>query len=503
MTLVGQAFLPVRSLAVSPQSVYCLRNSDRQECLSYAQTATGKNVCLTYQPMYFIYSLLLGLAFIILLPRFLLDAFRHGKYVAGFRERLGSLASLPHNGRPVVWIHCVSVGEAQAARPLVKGLKERFPHHAIAISTTTRTGQELAQEIFKNDAERVFYFPFDWRWTIRRALRAVNPAAVLIMETELWPGFLRECSLQQIPVAIVNGRLSGRAFRRYRMIKGFMSRILRSINLAIMQTEADGDRLRALGMDPGKVVVAGSLKFDAGAIPVAESKTEEFRERFNLGSETLLVLAASTHAPEEKVILDALTQIASSSPSKLRLMLAPRHPERFAEVAALIEASGFSWTKRTEPPHPSDAQCEVILLDSIGELQSAYPLASIVFVGGSVARTGGHNILEPAAVGACVITGAHTHNFQAIVEQFVKGGAVLQLSEVPESEASLVIAEAISDLLADPIRRQEIGHRAQALVKQNRGATKRTLELLETIIPTSPPTLDQVDYLRVQGAHTT
>ena len=150
-------------------------------------------------PMYFIYSLLLGLGFLILLPRFLLDAFRHGKYVAGFRERLGSLSPMPNDGRPVVWIHCVSVGETQAARPLVQGIREQYPNHRIAISTITLTGQNLAREIFKHDAAKVFYFPFDWRWVVRRTLKAIKPDTVLVMETELWPGFLRECKPQQIP----------------------------------------------------------------------------------------------------------------------------------------------------------------------------------------------------------------------------------------------------------------------------------------------------------------
>src|SRR5687768_8113537 len=165
--------------------------------------------------MYFIYSLLLGLAFLILLPRFLVDAFRHGKYVAGFRERLGRVSPIENDGRPVIWIHCVSVGETQAARPLVQRLRQRFPNHAIAISTITVTGQNLARNVFKDDAEKVFYFPFDWSWVVRRTLKSINPAAVLLMETELWPGFLRECKARQIPVAIVNGRLSEQSFRRY------------------------------------------------------------------------------------------------------------------------------------------------------------------------------------------------------------------------------------------------------------------------------------------------
>src|SRR6185436_4496712 len=165
-------------------------------------------------PMYFIYSLLLGLAFLILLPRFLFDAFRHGKYLAGFGERLGQLTPIENDGRPVIWIHCVSVGEAQAARPLVQELRQSFPNHAIAISTITLTGQNLARNIFKDEASKVFYFPFDWRWVARRTLKAINPAVVLLMETELWPGFLRECQSKRIPVAIVNGRLSEQSFRR-------------------------------------------------------------------------------------------------------------------------------------------------------------------------------------------------------------------------------------------------------------------------------------------------
>src|SRR6185436_19169778 len=168
--------------------------------------------------MYFIYSLLLGLGFLILLPRFFIDALRHGKYVAGFRERLGRVPPLKNEGRPVVWIHCVSVGEAQAARPLVRAIRKQLSDHLIAVSTSTRTGQNLAQQVFKGEVARVFYFPFDWRCVVRRTLRAIRPNTVLIMETELWPGFLRECREQRIPVAIVNGRLSKQSFQRYRLI---------------------------------------------------------------------------------------------------------------------------------------------------------------------------------------------------------------------------------------------------------------------------------------------
>src|SRR6266545_223678 len=249
--------------------------------------------------MYFLYGLLLTLGFLLLAPRFLYDALRHGKYVAGFRERLGALAPLQRNRQPVIWLHCVSVGETQAARPLVQGLRRRFPNHLLVVSTITATGQNLARELFQNEAAKVFYFPFDWRWSVRRALKVVSPAAVLIMETELWPGFLRECRRRQIPVAIVNGRLSERSFRLYRLVRHFMSRVLKSIDLAIMQTEADAARIHRLGIDSNRVSVSGSLKFDAGSMPTSESLTEQLRERFN-PDRSPLILAASTHPSEER-----------------------------------------------------------------------------------------------------------------------------------------------------------------------------------------------------------
>lgn len=435
--------------------------------------------------MYFVYTLLLTLGFLALLPRFLFDAFRHGKYVAGFRQRLGSLSEIESKGRPVVWIHCVSVGESQAARPLVRGLRQRFPEHVLVVSTTTLTGQNLAAELFKGEAAKVFYFPFDWRWTVRRALKAIKPFAVLIMETELWPGFLRECHSQEIPVAIVNGRISHKSFRRYKWISGFVSRVLECLSAGIMQTAADAERIRGLGLAPNKVFVSGNLKFDARTVSSSNSLAGELQQRFNITDEAPLIMAASTHAPEERVTLEALQRLRTGSSQKVRLLLAPRHPERFAEVASLLDSSGLTWTRRSNPASLIDQTCDAILLDTIGELPVIYSLAAVVFVGGSIANNGGHNILEPAAVGAAIVTGAHTHNFDEIVTVFAKNEAIIQLPVLSDGQAEGALGNVFGELLTDKQRRRELGQRAKHLVQQNEGATQRTLDLLDSLLVTN------------------
>jgi 3-deoxy-D-manno-octulosonic-acid transferase len=425
--------------------------------------------------MYLAYSLLLSLGLIILIPHFLVQALAHGKYITGLRQRLGSLPRI--NGKPVIWLHCVSVGETQAARPLAQRVKQEFPHHALVVSTITLTGQKLAQDVFRTQAESVFYFPFDWRWSARRALKAINPAAVLIMETELWPNFLRECKAQKIPVALVNGRISRQSFRRYKAIKFFLRRVLSCLSLAVMQSETDAGRLYALGMSEEKLYTAGNLKFDAEVAGELLSKTAEIRDRFGLRSGVPLVLAASTHAPEEEVVLDSIKQLQPA-----RLMLAPRRPERFNEVAALIEKSGLSWTRRTAVPAANDVNATVILLDTIGELPATYSLADVVFVGGSIVDRGGHNVLEPAAAGAAVVTGAHTHNFHAIVDLMIEANAIVQLPPVDNSAAAAELTHVLKRLLANTNEQEGLGRRAKQLVTDNQGAADRTIKLIAPLL---------------------
>jgi 3-deoxy-D-manno-octulosonic-acid transferase len=432
--------------------------------------------------MYLLYSFLLTLGFLVLLPRFLLDALRHGKYVAGFSERLGSLTPMSTE-RPVIWLHCVSVGETQAARPFVDLLLREFPAHSVVVSTITLTGQKLAREVFKDKATRVFYFPFDWRWSVRRALDVIQPSTVLLMETELWPNFLRECGARQIPVALVNGRLSNKSVRRYRHVRNFFKRVVSNLDRAIMQSDGDAERLEELGFSRDRLYVSGNMKFDAGKTRSNEPLTEALRYRFGFESSDKLILAASTHAPEERILLESFKLVRERF-KEVRLLIAPRHPERFGEVASLLKSSGFSWAKRTGTENALDRQCDVILLDTIGELPAAYPLAGIVFVGGSIADAGGHNVLEPAAFGCCVITGAHTQNFGAIVSDFVEADALVQLPDWPLTEMGKRLASEFEGLIANPQQRKDLGKRAAHLLEQNLGASEKTVQLITPLTTT-------------------
>jgi 3-deoxy-D-manno-octulosonic-acid transferase len=449
--------------------------------------------------MYLAYSLLLSLGLLLFSPYFLFQALAHRKYIDGLRERLGFVRPFDKARArgPVIWLHCVSVGETQAARPLVERLRRELPHHALVVSTVTLTGQKLARDLFRTQAENVFYFPFDWRWTARRVLRAINPAVVLVMETELWPNFLRECRAREIPVALVNGRISRKSFARYRRIRFFLRRVLEGVTLAVMQSEKDAERIQALGMPAQRTATSGNLKFDSR---IYTDKSTDLTARFGLKSGVPLVLAASTHAPEEKIVLESFKKLRETQ--SVRLMIAPRKPERFAEVAALIEASGLSWARRTNAPKPSDAEAEVILLDTIGELPSIYSLATVVFVGGSIVDRGGHNLLEPAAHGVAVVTGAHTHNFHAIVDLLNQANAIVQLPPVEDAEAVAKLKEIFQRLLADAEWRNGLGTRAKQIIDANQGAAERTMKLIAPLFSTTPSGSSTSNSFLPANAHT-
>ncbi len=428
--------------------------------------------------MYTIYSILLTVGFILMSPVFLI---RRKKYATGFRQRLGQLPEFKQDMRSVIWLHCVSVGEVNAARSLVDGIHREFPNFRLIISTTTRTGNELASAIFSDSAECVFYFPFDWRFSVRRALKNFKPGIVLLMETEIWFNFIREASRSGAFVAIVNGRLSERSARGYTRIRNFIKRVFRRVDLALMQSEDDAERIAGLGMRQSKIKVTGNLKFDQRQSET--DLTRELRERFFVSENSPLIVAASTHAPEERLILEAFRDVYNSQADHLpRLLIAPRHPERFGEVAALIKKTGFSFVRRSAAPEPADDLADVILLDSIGELRAIYPLAEIVFVGGSLIPHGGQSVLEPASAGRAIVTGHYTANFKAVVAEFAWGDALIQLPKLKEREVPAAVAAIFRDLLVKPELRRLLGENSRAVMEQNRGATDRTLQQLRTFL---------------------
>jgi 3-deoxy-D-manno-octulosonic-acid transferase len=418
-----------------------------------------------------------------MLPVFAVSSIVRGKHAAGFFERLGFLPAFTPDDRYVVWIHCVSVGETNAARPLVDAIRDSYPDHRLIISTVTRTGQNLAREIFAARADCVFYVPFDFRWTVRKALRHFKPNVLLLMETELWFNLIRETSKSNARLAIVNGRLSQRSFDRYSKIKTFMKRVLGYLDLALMQENADATRIMGLGLRASKVKVLGNLKFDHDADIRERVLTSELRERYGVTVDAPLVIAASTHAPEEKWILEAFKQVWKSSTDNLpRLMIVPRHPERFADVAEQIKATGFTWARRSEAASDRDLTAEVILLDTIGELRAAYPLAEIVFVGGSLIPHGGQSIFEPASAGKAIIVGPHTANFAGAVEEFEQKNAIIQMSDADEANIVAELAETFAALLGRNELRHSLGRNALEVMDQNRGTAVRTIEYLAPLL---------------------
>ena len=419
--------------------------------------------------MYFLYSIILTIGFLLMTPLFLL---RREKYASGFSQRLGNYPEYKHDGRDVIWLHCVSVGETNAARPLVDALRTEFPNHRLVISTTTKTGHELARKIFADKADAIIYFPFDWRFSVRRALVHFKPSLVLLMETEIWPRFIHEAKRIGAKIAIVNGRLSQRSFARYSRFRAFIRRVLADVDLALMQNEGDAERIIELGVGNEKVAVTGNLKFEQTIGETDSHLTEELRERFNISPEKPLIIAASTHEPEERYVLESLDGELGLS---CRLMIVPRHPERFDGVEKLLRASPYTFVRRSSPPNEIDKNVDIILLDTIGELRSAYPLAEIVFVGGSLIPHGGQSVIEPAVAGKAIVTGPHTHNFASVMQAFEEGEAILKIQDQSE------LKNALRGLLSVVDQRISLGKNALAVAGSNKDAGTRTVKLLQRI----------------------
>jgi 3-deoxy-D-manno-octulosonic-acid transferase len=456
--------------------------------------------------MHFLYSLALLAVSLVLLPYFIYQALRHGKYVGSLNERLGSLPESARGaGRPTIWVHTVSVGEFIAARPLIALLKQKKAAYRVVVSTTTLTGQQLARADCPALLDAVFYFPFDWAFIARRVLAHVAPDVVIILETELWPNFLRQSRKLNVATVIANGRISPRSFSRYRRVRSFIKRVINDASLLIMQSEADAERALALGADPARVRVCGNIKYDNSmARPVStgspatssrrgaseNSIHDELDNQFALSTSPRLIVAGSTAPGEEKMLLATLMQVrARTGLEDARLLIAPRHPERFNEVASLIAQSGFKLARRSQykdqAPHNTPVKAaresDVILLDTIGELAAVYRFAAVVFVGGSLVPRGGHNIIEPAAYAKPIIVGPHTENFRQIISDFYRADALVQISSTV-ADASDSFAHEVIRLLSDRKTAQSIGERAHDILMRNRGATECTVAAIEKVM---------------------
>jgi 3-deoxy-D-manno-octulosonic-acid transferase len=448
--------------------------------------------------VYFIYSLLMGLAALLLLPYWLVKSLRTGKYLSNLGERLGfsfpSLANLPADRPGAIWIHAVSVGETLSGLILARRLKEAYPNRPLIVSTTTLTGQALARERMPF-ADAVIYFPLDWTFCVRRALKAVRPSLVLILETEIWPNFLREAGRRKIPVLFVSGRISDRSFARYQtylsafgfFLRPFLRDALSKASGFLMQTEKDAERIRLLGAPANRVHVSGNLKFDL-ELPAATPLSIWLEAEARRQGRSPIIVAGSVVATEEPHALIAFGTLQGEFP-KAFLVLAPRKPEHFDSAAEYIDESHRKFIRRSKLAIPGPGQSAagiekgtisedvtVLLVDSIGELASLYRVADGVFVGGSLVQSGGHNILEPAAFGKIPVFGPSMENFAEIASRFVAAGAAVQVDSPEDAGVAWI------EFFRNPERMKKMGEAARTLVEGSRGATDRAVAKIAMLL---------------------
>lgn len=394
---------------------------------------------------------------------------RFGIFPAAKREKLGRC-------RNAIWIQAVSVGEVLLCRSLIPALKEAFPESDIVLSTITRTGQELAGKLFSKDAVLI-YFPLDFSSVTDRVAALIRPKIYVMVETEIWPNLLNALSRSGSRKVMINGRISDRSYGKYMLVRAFLRPVLRKIDAFCMQSETDAGRIISMGAPKDRVKVTGSMKFDAELRPEAGS-VDSLRSSLNLGAGGKLLVAGSTHRGEEAAVLSAYKGLIRDLPD-LKLLIAPRHVERSAEVERVVARNGFRPVRLSflsdKRKAPDDKQTTVFILDTIGRLSDAFSLATVVFIGGSLVKHGGQNPLEPAAFGKCVIFGPHMFNFRSIVEALVKNDAAVQIRDERDLVRELLA------LLSDTNRMRDIGWNAKRTLIASRGATSRNLEIMRKI----------------------
>jgi 3-deoxy-D-manno-octulosonic-acid transferase len=394
-----------------------------------------------------------------------------GKWHGGFKQRFGlfspELIGQLASGRNI-WIHAVSVGEVVAIKGLIRGLQAAHPGHRAVLSVSTKTGHALAERDLSGDV-LLLWAPLDFSWVAKKFLTVIRPVLYIAAETELWPNLFRCLSKIEVPIVIVNGRISDGAFPRYRLFRPFLGGTIRRVRLFCMQSANDVERIKQLGADASAVRLVGNIKFDN-----TKDKASAQRHEFRLGGENLVLVGGSTHPGEEEALLDIYQDLRRQYPA-LRLVLAPRHPERTPQIEELVRRAGLHPVRFSGNTSLLGSE-DVLVVDTIGHLLDLYAAATVVFVGKSLTVKGGHNIIEPALFGKPVIVGPHMQNFHDVTQVFLAEQAVIQVHDAFE------LKQAVVELLKDARYCQDIGNRALMVVGKNRGATQRTLDLMNSFL---------------------
>ncbi len=419
---------------------------------------------------YHLYNILLTFLLILASPYFLFRSLFQEKFRKALPHRLGFFQSPPFK-RPI-WVHAASVGEVFCSAPLLKKIKEEFPHSRIVLTTITSTGNEAAKTRVP-EADGVFFLPIDHPLILRRAIKKIQPSLFLIAETELWPNLLRSCGKRGIPIVLFNGRISQKSFQHYLRFKFFFKECLKYVSLFLMQTEEDRKRIVEIGGESQKTRAVGSLKFDQTLPPLTGETITDIAKGLGLHGTDKILVAGSTHAGEEEILVNLYRELKEMNP-RLVLILAPRHLERLEEVERILKRESISWLRKTSlspgtgpsgQEHP-----EVILLDTMGELMGIYSLGTLVFVGGSLVPVGGHNPLEPLFFKKCVLFGPHMFNFLEITRRLIEAGGAIQVRKKEDLFFEL------KRLLLDEMARKEVGEKGHQFLQKHQGATERMFE---------------------------
>lgn len=434
--------------------------------------------------MFLLYNIALMLVFIAFIPYFLYKMLTTHKYKEGILCRLGYFSRDDEKEfaeKPSIWIHAVSVGELFAAGALIENISEEYPDHNVVVSTTTKTGQDEAKKKYSGRQRiKPIYFPLDFPWSVKKHLRVIRPRIILILETEIWPNFLKAASSLDIPVLLVSGCISPKSFKRYKKIRFLTNKVLPLFREIHMQSEQDKARIVQMGAPASLVRITGNIKFDYMPSLSIESASQKYRHMLRLREDHSVIIAGSTHKGEEEIILDAFEKLRDKYQGhNLVLILAPRHPERFAQVDNMLKraCSKDRYRKLSQNDSVvSDGSASVYLIDTLGILSTLYSIGHIVIMGGTFSPIGGHNILEPAAYSKPIICGPHMEEFREILDEFLKNNAVIHLKSAGE------LFSALTQLLENPHKRESLGQNALNVLKDNQGSTRKLREAVRHII---------------------